>query len=57
MFQTKVLEKIKFKLIKFDNFFFGPQNGAVYEIIWKNMVESYRLQMTILYGTYTLHAG
>ena len=32
----------------FSNFFFPPENRAVYEIMWKNIIELYRLQMTIL---------
>jgi len=31
----------------FKNFFFPSENHAVYEITWKNMVESDRPQMTI----------
>jgi len=27
--------------------FFPPENRAIYEVIWKNMVEPDRLQMTI----------
>ena len=36
-------------------FFF--ETGVVYDIIWKNMVEFERPQMTTRYGTYELHAG
>ena len=32
-------------LFMYNNFF--PENRAVYEIVWVNMVESYRAQMTI----------
>jgi hypothetical protein len=31
----------------FSNFFFYPENRAVYEIMWKTMVGPHRLQMTI----------
>jgi hypothetical protein len=31
----------------FCNFFFSPENRAVYEIMWKNMVETGRSQLTI----------
>jgi hypothetical protein len=46
MFQTKVLEKIK------THFVFGnsptplPENHAVYEIMWENILEPGRPQMT-----------
>jgi hypothetical protein len=42
MFQTKVVDKIK---SMFNNFF--SENLAVYEIMFKNMVEPERPQMTI----------
>jgi hypothetical protein len=44
MFHTKVVEKIKTHFV-FKNFFF--ENRAVYEIMWKNIVERGRPQMTI----------
>jgi hypothetical protein len=44
MFQTKVVEKIKTHNFVF-NSFFPPYNLAVYEIMWKNIVETDRLQM------------
>jgi hypothetical protein len=37
MFQTKAVEKTKTINFKFNNF---SENRAVYEIMWKNMVES-----------------
>ena len=43
MFRTKVVQKIKTQFI-FSNFF---ENRAVYEIMWKNIVERGRLQMTM----------
>ena len=36
-------------------FFF--ENRPVYEITWKNTVQSDRLQMTMQYGACALHAG
>jgi hypothetical protein len=44
MFQTEVVEKIKTHLM-FNNLF--SDNRAVYEIMWKNMVQSHKPQMTI----------
>jgi hypothetical protein len=46
MFQTKVVEKIKTHILCPITFFFS-ENGAVYEIMWKNMAEPDRTQMTI----------
>jgi hypothetical protein len=43
MFQTKVLEKIKARIL--GSFFF--ENSAVYEIMWKNIVDPDTQQMTI----------
>jgi len=33
------------------------ENLTVYEIMWKNMVESHRTQLTIWYGACSFHAG
>jgi hypothetical protein len=44
MFQTKAVEKIKTHFL-FSNFFF--ENRAVYEVMWKNMVQRGGPQMTI----------
>jgi hypothetical protein len=44
IFKTKVVEKIKTHFV-FKKFF--PENPAVYEIMWKNMVQPDRTQMTI----------
>jgi hypothetical protein len=38
MFQTKVVEKIKTHILCSVTFFF--ENRAVYEIMWKNIVEN-----------------
>jgi hypothetical protein len=46
MFQTKVVEKVKTHIFMFSNFFLS-ENGAVYEKMWKNMVEPERRQMTV----------
>ena len=44
MFQTKVVEQIKTQLLCSVIFF---ENCALYEKMWKNIVEWDRLQMTI----------
>jgi len=45
MFHIKFVEKIKKRILSFITFFF--ENRAVYEIMWKNIVEPDRPQMTI----------
>jgi len=45
MFLTKVTEKIKTYILGSVTFFFF--NRAIYEIMWKNIVEPDRPQMTI----------
>jgi hypothetical protein len=45
MFQTKVVETIKTHILYSKIFFF--ENRAVYEIMWENIVETGRPQMTI----------
>jgi len=45
MFRAKEVEKIKTHILFSETFFSG--NRAVYEIIWKNMIEPDRLQMTM----------
>jgi hypothetical protein len=45
MFQTKVVEKIKTHFLCSINVFL--ENRAVYEIIWGNIVETDRQQVTI----------
>ena len=52
MFQTKVVEKIKTYFV-FSNFFL--ENFAVYEKMWKNIVERGRSRMII--WRMLLHAG
>jgi hypothetical protein len=46
MFQTKVAEEIKTQILYSVTFFFF-ENSAGYEIMWKNIVERGRPQMTI----------
>jgi hypothetical protein len=41
----KFAEKIKTHILRSNTFF--PENRAVYEVMWKNMVEPDRPQMTI----------
>ena len=45
MLQAKVVEKIKIHFIL--NIFFPSENRTVYEVMWKNMAEPERPQMTI----------
>jgi hypothetical protein len=52
--EKKDVEKIKTHVI-FNNIF--SDNCALYEIIWKNVVQPNRQQATIYYGAYTLNAG
>ena len=47
MRQTQVLEKIKTHILSSVTFFPPLENRAVYEIMWKNIVEVGRPQMTI----------
>ena len=44
-FQTNVVEAIKIHILR-HNFFFS-ENRAVYEVMWKNIAERGRLQITI----------
>jgi len=52
----KVVEKIKTHILCSITFFFSPENRAVYEIMWKNIVERGRPQMTICFSTATMVA-
>jgi hypothetical protein len=45
MFQTKEVEKIKTHVLFSMTFF--PENRAIYETMWKNMVDLDRPQTTI----------
>jgi len=49
------LWRISKQLFKFIDFF--SENRAVDEIMWKNMVEPVRPQMTKKYRVYVLYAG
>jgi hypothetical protein len=44
MFQTKVVEKIKTHILSSITF---SENRAVYEIMWENVAEPDRPQMTV----------
>jgi hypothetical protein len=47
MFQTKAVEEIKMHILCSITFFFlSFDNDAVYEMMWKNIVETVRPQMT-----------
>jgi hypothetical protein len=50
-------EKFVEKQNKFYDQKLFPENRAVYDINWKNMVEADSPQMTIQYGSCALHAG
>jgi len=54
MMQTDVIEKTKTHNLCSVTF---PENRTVYEVMWKNMVESDRPQATSYYGACALHAG
>jgi len=60
MIRTKFVKTDKTKIFSFKNLYFFSKNRAVCKIKWKNMLETDRqtdrLQMTIQYGTYALHA-
>jgi hypothetical protein len=51
----KVIEKIKTHILYSTIFFF--QELAVYEIMWENMKETERTQVTIKYDACALRAG
>ena len=52
MFQKNAEENIKTYFLLNKNF---PENRAVYEIMWKSIVEPDRPQMTVAYGACALH--
>jgi hypothetical protein len=54
MFQTKVVEEIKKHIFCPITFFL---KSAFYEIMWENIVELGRPQMTVKYSAFVLHAG
>ena len=45
IFQAKVIEKIKTRILCSITFF--PENHTVYDIVWKNMVETETPHVTI----------
>jgi len=47
MLQTNVVEEIKTHILCSVTLFFFSENLAVYEIMWKNIVERVRPQMTL----------
>jgi hypothetical protein len=51
----KFVEKIKTSIMYSFTFFY--ENRALYEAVWKNMVDPDRPQMIIQYGLCALHAG
>jgi len=53
---NRFVEKIKTYFVSVEGFF-PPGNGAVYDITWKNVIETDRSQMSIYYGACALHAG
>jgi hypothetical protein len=46
MSRSKVVDKIKTRILSSAKFF-SPENRAVYDIVWKNMVDSERKQIII----------
>jgi hypothetical protein len=50
-FQTKVVEKIKTHIVVSNSYF---ENRAVYELIWTNIVERGKPQMTMAYAHFIL---
>jgi hypothetical protein len=52
---SKLYRKSKTHILRSVNFF--PENNAANVIMWKNMEEPDRPQMTIQYGGCALHAG
>jgi len=54
VFQVKVLKKIKIFYVQ--QIFFS-ENRALYEIMWKNVVEPEMPQTTVQYGACALYAG
>jgi hypothetical protein len=48
MFQIKIVEKIKTHTLYSETFFF--ENRAVYEVMWKNIVERSRSQINVAHA-------
>jgi len=53
-FSGKIVEKIKMRILCSITF---SENRAVYNIMWKDMVQPDRPQMAIKYGGSAMHAG
>jgi hypothetical protein len=49
MFLTKYVEKIKTCVFMSNNYF--PETCAIFEMMWKNVVQPDRPQITIAYNT------
>jgi hypothetical protein len=56
MFETKVVEKIKIHILC-AIIFFPPKNHTIYEIMWRNIVELDRPQMTAQYRERIFYTG
>jgi hypothetical protein len=56
MLQEKFVKKLKTHILRSATQKHLPENRAVYEIMWKYMVEADRPQMTIKYCACVLHA-
>jgi hypothetical protein len=54
MFQTKIVEKIKTRILYSVTYF---ENLAVREIMWKDMAQPDRPSMKIQHGACALHPG
>ena len=54
MFETMFIEKLKTQLLFSMTFF--PQNGAICEIMWRNIVQQGRTHITIEYGACAMRA-
>jgi len=46
VFHIQAVDKLKTRISCSGTFFFLPENRAGYEILWKNIVESERAQVT-----------
>ena len=47
IFQTKFVEKTRTRILCSLTFFFFSENRAFYDIMWKNMLQPDRPQMTV----------
>ena len=53
-FPTKAVDQIKTHILCSKP---SPKNHAIYDIMWKNMVQPERAKMKTLYGACVSHAG